>query len=211
MEYTEVLTDKDVEYICKAISGKVLKKQFAAFSKEFSKIKPGFRPYSMSDKEAVDLAIKNFSKRFISGYIDIMLKKWIAEIQVNIEKLEQNNRNHEDAVALTLIDSYFVDNVQLYFKLIGEEKGSSYLLNVCNKIIGFMQNKINEYDRETKKNNDYDEDIKKNEKLFVKIKNLEKDKLDNDKVIKELIKDKNDVGSQLSEYKNKLETINEQI
>lgn len=210
MEYTEVLTDKDVEYICKAISGKVLKKQFAAFSKEFSKIKPGFRPYSMSDKEAVDLAIKNFNKRFISGYIDIMLKKWIAEIQVNIEKLEQNNINHEDAVALTLIDSYFVDNVQLYFKLIGEEKESSYLLNVCNKIIGFMQNKINRYDRETKKNNDYDEAIKKNEKLSVKIKNLEKDKSDNDKVIKELIKDKNDVGSQLSEYKNKLEKLEEE-
>ena len=73
-----------------------------------------------------------------------------------------------------------------------------------------MQNKINRYDRETKKNNDYDEAIKKNEKLSVKIKNLEKDKSDNDKVIKELIKDKNDVGSQLSEYKNKLEKLEEE-
>ena len=60
MKYTELLNDDDVQYICKAISGKNFKKIFADSPKEFARIKPGFRPNSMSDEDAVEIAIKNF-------------------------------------------------------------------------------------------------------------------------------------------------------
>ena len=50
MKYTELLNDEDIQYICKAISGKNFKKIFADSPKEFTRIKPGFRPNSMKHK-----------------------------------------------------------------------------------------------------------------------------------------------------------------
>ena len=70
MKYTELLNDDDVQYICKAISGKNFKKIFADSPKEFARIKPGFRPNSMSDEDAVEIAIKNFNKEFGREYGD---------------------------------------------------------------------------------------------------------------------------------------------
>ena len=116
MKYTELLNDEDIQYICKAISGKNFKKVFADSPKEFTRIKPGFRPNSMSDEEAVEIAIKNFNKEFVRGFVEVMIKQWLKEIEANIESLQMEGRDYEDSVAITLLDSYFAENVKLYLK-----------------------------------------------------------------------------------------------
>ena len=85
-EYTELLNDEDVQYICKAISGKNFKKIFADSPKEFTRIKPGFRPNSMSDEDAVEIAIKNFNKEFVRAFIEVMIKQWLKEIELILNR-----------------------------------------------------------------------------------------------------------------------------
>lgn len=130
MKYTELLNDEDIQYICKAISGKNFKKIFADSPKEFTRIKPGFRPNSMSDEEAVEIAIKNFNKEFVRGFVEVMIKQWLKEIEANFESLQMEDYDYEDAVALTLLDSYFAENVKLYFKLAQAEKDDAYILYI---------------------------------------------------------------------------------
>lgn len=103
MKYTELLNDEDIQYICKAISGKNFKKIFADSPKEFTRIKPGFRPNSMSDEEAVEIAIKNFNKEFVRGFVEVMIKQWLKEIEANFESLQMEDYDYEEAVALTLL------------------------------------------------------------------------------------------------------------
>lgn len=133
MKYTELLNDDDVQYICKAISGKNFKKIFADSPKDFARIKPGFRPNSMSDEDAVEIAIKNFNKEFVRGFVEVMIKQWLKEIEANIESLQMEGHDYEDAVALTLLDSYFEENIKLYFRLAQAEKDDAYIIYICNK------------------------------------------------------------------------------
>ena len=113
MKYTELLNDEDIQYICKAISGKNFKKVFVDSPKEFTRIKPGFRPNSMSDEYAIEIAIKNFNKEFVRGFVEVMIKQWLKEIEANIKSLQMEGHDYEDAVALTLLDSYFAENIKL--------------------------------------------------------------------------------------------------
>ena len=116
MKYTELLNAEDVKCICKAISGKKFKKYFADVPKEFTKIKPGFRPNSISDEDAVELAIKNYNKEYVRGFIEIMIKKWLKEIDTNIESLQMEGCDYEDAVAFTLLVQYLLNRWTISFR-----------------------------------------------------------------------------------------------
>lgn len=209
MKYTELLNDEDITYICKAISGKNFKKIFADSPKEFTKIKPGFRPNSMSDEDAVELAIKNSNKEFVRGFIEAMIKKWLTEIEANIELLQMDGRDYEDSVALTLLDSYFAENIKLYFRLAQAEKDVNYILYICNKMVGAAQKQGN--DGSGKNNNDKDNEelVSQIKELSVEIDELEKQKTAAENQIKDLEEDRQNINNQLYECQKELEELQE--
>lgn len=210
MKYIELLTNEDIRYICNVVSGKVLKKMFADSPKEFSKIKPGFRPTSISDVEAVDLAVKNSNKDFVRAFIDFIVKKWMSEIENNIKEVENSGADHDEAIALTLINSYFVDNIKLYFKLAQVEAEDEYILNICNKVVNLTQlRKLDESDKEEASDN-YNELVKKVQELNLKIESLEAQKTEAEKKIYDLDSVNKYANLQLLEYQKKLKELQEE-
>ena len=59
MDYLSLLTNGEVNDLCKVISGKIIKKFFTENPNEFARIKSGFRPSRISEDEAVSLASQN--------------------------------------------------------------------------------------------------------------------------------------------------------
>ena len=60
------------------------------------------------------------SSTFIAIWVNTKVDIWLKEIQENIEKLEGEGSTHNIALAATMLDSVFADNVDLYLKLAGK-------------------------------------------------------------------------------------------
>lgn len=119
MNYIELLTKEEKSILCGIITGKEFKELFKRNEQEFSKIRKGFRAKSLTEQHALSIAISNIDKPFISTWVNTMVEHWLKEIQENIAKLEGEGLSHNVALATTMLDSFFVNNVELYFKLTG--------------------------------------------------------------------------------------------
>ncbi|MCD7732189.1 MAG: hypothetical protein LUH56_01945 [Oscillospiraceae bacterium] len=119
MNYIERLTKEEKVALCEIISGERFKELFKSNEKEFSKIVNGFRAKGLTDTLALNFAITNVDKPFVSGFINFMVEQWLNEITDNINLLESDGMEYEEALANTMLDSLFVDNVDLYLKLSG--------------------------------------------------------------------------------------------
>ena len=62
IEYILNLSDEEIAYICQQIGGSKFKKYYSQNPNKFAEIKPGFRVNSITDSEAVSLAINNKKK-----------------------------------------------------------------------------------------------------------------------------------------------------
>ena len=130
MNYIELLNKEEKVTLCEIITGKEFKELFRKNEREFSKIQKGFRSKSLTDQYALFIATINLDSPFIITFINTIVEHWLSEIQENIEKLENENYSHSAALATTMLDSYFANNIELYFKLIGNALDSdkySYL------------------------------------------------------------------------------------
>ena len=81
IEYILNLSDEEIAYICQQIGGSKFKKYYSQNPNKFAEIKPGFRVNSITDSEAVSLAINNKKKTFISSFINKQIEEWIREIE----------------------------------------------------------------------------------------------------------------------------------
>ena len=117
MNYIGLLTKEEKSILCGIITGKEFKELFKRNEQEFSKIRKGFRAKSLTEQQALSIAISNIDKPFIATWVNIMVEHWLKEIQENIAKLEGEGLSHRAALATTMLDSFFVNNVELYFKL----------------------------------------------------------------------------------------------
>ena len=119
MDYIGLLTKEEKSTLCEIITGKDFRELFKRNEQDFSKIQKGFRAKSLTDQHALSIAINNVDKPFISMWVNIRVERWLKEIQENIDRLEGEGLSHSAAVAATMLDSFFVDHVDLYFKLTG--------------------------------------------------------------------------------------------
>ena len=74
----------------------------------------------MTEQFALTIAIANVDKPFLAMWINTKVDSWIKEIQENVEKQENEGQSYDVALAAAVLDSTFVDNVELYFKLAGK-------------------------------------------------------------------------------------------
>ena len=118
MNYIGLLNKEEKLTLCEIITGKEFKELFKRNEQKFSKIQKGFRAKSLTEQHALSIAITNIDKPFIAMWVNIRVERWLKEIEENIAKLEGEGSSHGAALAATMLDSFFVNNVELYFKLI---------------------------------------------------------------------------------------------
>lgn len=119
MNYVGLLSKEEKASLCEIITGKEFKELFKKNEQEFSKIQKGFRAKSLTEQHALSIAITHIDKPFIALWVNKLVEHWLKEIEDNITKLEGEGSSHGAALATTMLDSFFVNNVELYFKLTG--------------------------------------------------------------------------------------------
>ena len=120
MNYIDLLTQEEKSILCELITGRNFKELFKRNEQEFSKIRKGFRAKSLTEQFALSTAIANIDKPFIATSVNTRVDIWLKEIQENIDKLEGKGFTHDIALATTMLDSFFVNHVDLYLKLAGK-------------------------------------------------------------------------------------------
>lgn len=128
MSYLTMLTEDEIKYICSAIPIQELVLYFKRYPKDFAKIMPGFRPTSLKNQEQVSaLLYRRRNQAFISSFIEKHISRWLDEIQGEITLKTDKGESKESAWMQTLPFCYFVDNIGIFFKLIGEEQPEQYV------------------------------------------------------------------------------------
>ena len=129
MNYIDLLTQEEKPILCRIITGRDFKELFKRNEQEFSKIRKGFRAKSLTEQQALSIAIVNVDKPFIAMWVNTRVDIWLKEIQENIEELEEEGSTHDIALASTMLDSVFANNVDLYLKLAGKTMDADPALN----------------------------------------------------------------------------------
>ena len=120
MNYIDLLTPEEKSIFCGIITGREFKKLFRRNEQEFSKIRKGFRAKSLTEQLALSIAIANVDKPFIAMWVNTRIDIWLKEIQESVDKLEEEGSAYDIALATTMLDSVFVNNVDLYLKFAGK-------------------------------------------------------------------------------------------
>ena len=68
MNYIGLLTKEEKSILCGIITGKEFKELFKRNEQEFSKIRKGFRAKSLTEQQALSIAISNIDKPFIATW-----------------------------------------------------------------------------------------------------------------------------------------------
>lgn len=142
MNYIGLLTPEEKVVLCELITGREFKELFKRNEQEFSRIRKGFRAKSLTEQQALSIAIVNSDKSFILTWINATVSIWLQDIQKNIEKLEEEGLSHTTALATTMLDSFFADNVALYFKLTGEMLESDAYSKLCKEMDDVKSDRI---------------------------------------------------------------------
>ena len=108
MDYLNRLSKTDVESICKLIGLRDLKQNFQTNSNGFSRIKPGFRPKTISDEEAVTLTVQNVTTRFISKFLNEKIQSLMDKIIGEQANLIAKGIPSDDATSLRLQTARFM-------------------------------------------------------------------------------------------------------
>lgn len=127
MNYLTDLTKEEIKYICTVIPFKEISAYFRKYPKEFTKLKPGFRVKSLNE-DTVMRTLYDFRNRdFIASFLIKHINRWIEEIDEELAKALENGLDQEAAYIDVLSRSFFSGNVELFFKIKGEEKSEDYL------------------------------------------------------------------------------------
>ena len=117
MNYIDLLTKDEQAVLCEMITGRNFKGYFEKNEKTFSKMKRGFRAKSLSNEDALKIAVANIDKPFVASWINHGVAFQLEDIRKNVGIFENEGREHDFALAKALTHSFFADNVGLYLKL----------------------------------------------------------------------------------------------
>ncbi len=204
MNYIDLLTQEEKSILCGIITGKDFKELFKRNEQEFSKIRKGFRAKSLTEQLALLIAIANIDKPFIAIWVNTRVEHWLKEIQENIEKLEGEGLSHGVALATTMLDSFFVNNVDLYFKL----AGSPLDTDTCANLYERMENIKSERTRNAEAANRIKAMEEENRRLSNQIEVVQRSidaiKTECEERVQKIEQDKNELASLLAEAQAKI-------
>lgn len=168
MNYLPILNEDEIRYICSVIPLKEWVSYFNQYPKDFAKVMPGFRAKSLKNQEQINnLIFRRYRQPFISSFIEKHISRWMEQIQQEISLLTDRGESKESAWLQTLPFSYFVDDIGIFFKLIGEEisTGNLALLRLSIITIRDLDIEVNElkdsFDESEKGQNQLKHDMKR--------------------------------------------------
>lgn len=205
MDYISKITFEEKETICNLMGSSHFKDLFVKFPNAFNKIKPGFRANKLTDTQILDIVIKNVNK---AGIIHDDVNGWIfhilKEIEEYVDELEHNGKTYAEAISLALVDSFFDDNIHLYFKLCDKE--------IPDEKINYIEKEINRIKNERSDINAASDKITK---LEQKIGDLENELKTVNNSYRKFLSEKEQETSEyeeiISELKRQIEEMSEQI
>lgn len=127
MNYLEIMTPEEIEYICSVIPQNKVVEYFKHNSKHFSQLAPGFRAKSFERNilNISEFLMKHHKSDFISSFIEKVISMWMEQIKDVIQSHTNEGVDYEIALLKTLPISYFKDNVKLFVKLNTDEENVS--------------------------------------------------------------------------------------
>ena len=207
MNYIGFLTKEEKSILCEIITGKEFKELFKRNEQEFSKMRKGFRAKSLTEEQALSVAIMHIDKPFIAMWVNIRVEHWLKEIEENIAKLMGEGFSHGAALATTMLDSFFVNNVELYFKLIGAPLDT----DSCSNLYERMEDIKSERARNAETSNRIQAMEEENQRLSNQVEKAQHSikaiKTECEKKIQEIEQDKNQLASLLNEAQAKISEL----
>ncbi len=220
----DFFSDDEIKYICDSINHQEIIGYFTKNAKQFNKIRPGFRPKSIPEKEAKRLLFININNYFISSFIERRVEMRLIEIKEHYNKCINNDDTHLSALLHTLPYSVFSENIMLYFKMIGENFSENEFGIMCAAIstIGKFQKEVETQKEEQKSKeshiNNLESQLKVEKSSLVKCKtNLEnyrielqvlKNEVAEMKMFKAIV---NDNEKQIMSYENEINALRNKI
>lgn len=122
------LTMPEIEYLCHQMSPKEIRIYFQRHPKDFARIRPGFRPNSLSDEDVINLMIRYHDKPFIWSFVENTIKIWLTEIDDFRKEKEESGFTPEESLLLAIPQSVFAENVELFISLSGANFTPEYAL-----------------------------------------------------------------------------------
>lgn len=140
----DLLNDADLRYICSVVPLNHVIGYFTKNSKEFSKLQKGFRAKSLNESQKVRLLFNGAKtgNGFVCDFINKHITDWLEQIAVHIEQEVEKTKDEKQAVLNTLVDSFFVNNVALYYKLAGLNETEEYIAIAQAKVLSLKQSQI---------------------------------------------------------------------
>lgn len=207
MNYIGLLTKEEKSTLCEIITGKKFKELFKRNEQEFSKIQKGFRAKSLTEHHALLIAITHIDNPFIAMWVNMRVEHWLKEIEENIAKLEGEGFSHGAALATTMLDSFFVNNVELYFKLTGTPLGT----DTCSNLYERMEDIKSERARNTETSNRIQAMEDENQRLSNQVEETQHSitaiKTECEEKIQKIEQDKNQLASLLAEAQAKISKL----
>ena len=207
MNYVGLLTKEEKVILCEIITGKEFKELFKKNEQDFSKIQKGFRAKSLTEQHALSVAIANIDKPFIATWVNIRVEYWLKEIQENIVRLEGEGSSHGAALATTMLDSFFVNNIELYFKLMG----STMDPDACSNLYDRMKDIKSERARSVEVSNQIkaleEENRRLSDQLETAQHSLDAVKVEYGDRVQQIEQDKNKLASLLAEAQTKIDEL----
>ncbi|MBM6916762.1 hypothetical protein H6B33_15325 [Gemmiger formicilis] len=207
MNYIGLLTKEEKSTLCEIITGKEFKELFKRNEQEFSKIQKGFRAKSLTEQHALLIAITHIDNPFIAMWVNMRVEHWLKEIEENIAKLEGDGFSHGAALAATMLDSFFVNNVELYFKLAGAPLDT----DACSNLYERMEDIKSERARNAETSNRIQSMEEENQRLSNQVEESQHSvnaiKTECEKKIQKIEQDKNQLASLLAEAQAKISEL----
>lgn len=204
MNYIGLLTKEEKSTLCEIITGKEFKELFKRNEQEFAKVQKGFRAKSLTEQHALSIAITNIEKPFIATWVNMRVEHWLKEIEENITKLEGEGFSHGAALATTMLDSFFVNNVELYFKLAGTPLDT----DTCSNLYERMEDIKSERARNTETSTQIQAMKEENQRLSNQVEEVQHSitaiKTECEEKIQKIEQDKNQLASLLAEAQAKI-------
>lgn len=236
MNYIEILNDDELKFLCSNIPIKIVREYFNKNSKNFQKIKPGFRANTLTKDEIFSILYDNYSDPFIYEIINLFISKELEKIDGIANKLE--GTNNEFNLIFALSRSIFIRNINLYFKLAQKDVSQEYMnilsdlakdiselindnteflnkLQIANKEIKKLASKNDKNNSTIEKLNEkleqYTNIEKQNEKNIIEIDELKKKDIESNKKIEQYISLQKSSKATIEDLKSRLSTLEKDL
>ena len=127
MKYFQLLTETDIQTICRVYPYKEMIQGFKKNPRAFNDIARGYRPQAIPEDRGRKLLSENCHSKLVTNMIDGLLDKWISGVSQRIEERVKAGDTENEAYIKAFQTSILLDSVELYFRLTGKSVSEEYV------------------------------------------------------------------------------------